>query len=362
MRFHRILATMICLWMLAIALTIAYRNPVWLLLPLLATLTNEILHRLTGCEWLFPSSNRTEIFYDMSIVPTRADTDQNYSEGYYPDDNYDGFTPREAENNKFAKILELLGAKEGDTILDMGCGVCPFELYCKERNIHMIGFTISSEQVKYCTERGVTSVLWDFGTFNEDFRGKVDHIVMLGSMEHLYTGAINFEDSYKKKAERMAEILEMSRAYFKPDGKPHRIFYSGLHINPATIHDWGWQVVERTHGGTLQCNSPDLDMKASATMAGMQTIYQRDATKDYYMATVLDRNHFGNPGNVYAKGSQMLLATSLVYPMAFYQWMYYVYGYWMWMFDGRAHTYGSSFGLECEAKRPATLWWFVFET
>jgi hypothetical protein len=332
----------------------------WLFVVFLFSILNEVLFFMTNTDYL-TASERTEIFYDISVIPTRDTTDENYSEGYYPDDNYD-ISPRQAENNKFDKILELLGAKEGDTILDLGCGVCSFEKYCRTKKINMVGFTLSSEQVIFCEEQGCQAVIWDFNHFNKEFQGKIDHIIIMGSSEHIYTGGMHFEKSFEKKKKVMVNILRNCKKYFKKDGKQHRIFYSGLHINPKTIGSFGWHVIERTYGGTMQCNTPKLDIVASAKDAGLTPIFKRDATKDYYMATLLDNNHFGNPIDIHSRVSKTLLVLSFVYPPLLYHWIYYVFGYWMWMFDGKTHIHnGNPFTLAPMEERPATLWWCVLE-
>lgn len=359
MKLNKIIITYIILWIISIIGFLKTKDPKWLFIVFIFTFINEIGVLIMNRDFL-TASERTEIFYDISVIPTRKDTDQNYSEGYYPNNDF-SITPRQAENNKFDKILELLGAKEGDTLLDLGCGVCSFEKYCHQKHINMIGLTLSSEQVVYCQEQGCEAVLWDYTKLNEKFQGKIDHIVILGSSEHVHTGSMHVQSSFLKKKHVMADLLNICKQYFKRDGKKHRIFYSGLHINPDTIGSFGWHIMERTYGGTLQCNTPQLDIRSSAQEAGLTTIFSRDATMDYYMATVLDENHFGNPIEVHGNVSKTLFALSFLYPPLFYHWIYYVFGYWMWMFDGKIHTDRSNFSLGSIEERPATLWWCLFE-
>ena len=361
MKINQTILVYTILWLFSLLMHQSTKNTSWLLLVYFLSALNELIQWLWDRDYLNKAPDRTEIFYDLATIPTRDQTDQNYSEGYYPDDDY-SISPRQAENNKFAKILELLGAKPGDTILDLGCGVCPFEAFCKDRGINMVGMTLSSEQVKYCSERGANSIVWDYTKFNEKFRGKFDHVVIMGSSEHVYVGGMQFYRSFVTKKKLMARILRQCKGYFKKDGGHHRIFFSGLHLNPKTVGSWGWHVLERTYGGTLQLSSPELDIEASANEAGLKTLYRRDATKDYYMATVLDKNHFGNPGPMLGTASTLLLLMSAIYPLGVYYWVYLTFGYWMWMFDGKTHMCGKNdFSLASVDKRPATLWWAVFE-
>lgn len=361
MQFNGIIITYVILWLTSILFNMEYSNLGAILLPYTVTALNEIAYAVSGAD-LFDARDRTEIFYDISSIPTRfGKVNHNYSEGYYPDEDY-SINPREAETNKYAKILDLLGAKEGDTILDMGSGMCPFEVYCKERGIRMIGLTLSSEQVDACKDKQVSAERWDFTAYNEKFKGRIDHIVIMGSPEHIYTGGPLQVQSYTKKHTAMKDLFEMSKSYFKNDGRPHRIFYSGLHLNPSYMSSFGVFVLERMFGATLQLNTSTLDIVSSGKNAGYNVIYKRDATRDYYMATVLDRQHFGNPVSICSKTSFQLLLLSAIYPLGIYMWLYYVCGLWMWMFDGNFHKDSSTFSLKSMDDRPCTLWWCVLET
>lgn len=362
---NRVVQVLMVVWTAAITLSVWTGNPAYLLLPIVVFAINEVGYCIAGFDML-PSSDRTEMFYDISAVATLFHgTSHNYSEGYYKtEEDYQKLTPQEAEDQKFEKILELLGAKPGDTILDLGCGMGSFERFCAKRGYKMIGFTLSSEQRDFCQSVNVIAEVWDFRCFNEKYRHKIDHIVMMGSSEHIYTGPGSQWDSYTKKKTVVSDFLKDARDYFrKDDDRPHRIFYSGLHLNPCFCKSFGWHVMDRTYGATLFLNDPAMNIVATATDAGYRSVYQRDATKDYFMATVLDTKHFGNPIRLHGISSIALIIGMFIYPLLFFMWLYYILGVWMWMFDGRFHLWPKNppFTLKKPSERPATLWWCVFE-
>jgi SAM-dependent methyltransferase len=325
---------------------------------------------------VFPSGDITENFYDLSILPTRyGSVDHNYSEGYYRPataspwgdadpanivgDDYT-ISPSQAERNKFDVILKSLGAAPGDTILDCGCGTCSFGEYCRTRGIHVIGLTLSNEQVKLCHTKGVEAYHFDHEVYHPELMGRVDHVLVLGSSEHIDTGPHRDIMSYARKCRAMTDMLVCVSRYFSHTGREHRLFYSGLHLNPAYCDAWELVVLERAYGGTLMLNTPACDIQRAAEDASFTTVYRRDSTREYFLATALNENHFGNPSSPASAAMIALLAIGLVYPYALYMWVYYIFGLWMWMFDGRLHLHGADdFTLGTEQERPLTLWWYV---
>jgi hypothetical protein len=266
-------------------------------------------------------------------------------------------------NAKFDRIFTLLGAREGDTLLDMGCGVCPLGAYAKTRGIHVIGMTYSTEQVTDCRAKGLETYAVDYTKFYAPLEGKIDHIIIMGSSEHLNTGSSGRMATYERKHDLMVHVFQDCVRYFKKDGRPHRVFYSGLHISPKWSGSWGVHILERAYGGTLQLDTVDCDITSAAHLAGFESVYSRDATYDYYMATIMDPHHFGHSIPVFCRTSAYLFLLSVVYPHLLYVAIYYWLGYWMWMFDGNIHPYRNrkySFASSRE-DRPCTLRWEVFE-
>jgi SAM-dependent methyltransferase len=312
---------------------------------------------------IFPSKDITAHFYDLSMLPTYFGMVQrNYSEGYYPDGDYT-ISPDKAEQNKFDKILELLGARPGDIILDMGCGTGTFGSYCKSKNIQVIGMTLSEAQRSICASQGLETYVMDFTVFHPRFVNKVDHVVILGSSEHIEGGPLHKDTSFKNKYSKMMKVLDYCKKYMRSDLRPHRVFYSALHMNDNEFNKkWQSYVLQRAYGGTFMHNSPRWSIQHAGESLGYETRLIRDSTKEYYLATVLDPSHFGNPSCWYSPLMVGLLMFTLVYPFSIYMYIYAVCGLWMWMFDGKLHfCHNKNYTLQEESKRPCSLVWYVGE-
>lgn len=359
------IAVLIVLWCAAISITIVLRQPLCLFLPYLVFSVNEIAYYYSGCS-LFPSQDITAHFYDLSMIPTYLGMVQrNYSEGYYPDDDYT-ISPKQAENNKFDKILELLQAKAGDVILDMGCGTGTFGEYCAGKNIRVIGMTLSHEQREICISKGIETYVADYTRYHSFLKGKVDHFVLLGSSEHLDGGPFNDPQSYVNKFEKVKHVFGLCKRYARDmDGRRNRIFYSALHMNDANsafAKSWEAHIMQRTFGGTYMSNTKDISVQKAGEEQGIKTVLVRDSTKEYYLATALDETHFGTPCCWYSPLMLMLLLGTLIYPFCIYMYVYAVCGLWMWMFDGRLHfCHNKQYLLKDEKNRPCSLVWYVGE-
>ena len=360
-KMNQVIYIFLLLWILSIFFYCKYKKIIYLFIPYFIFIINEIFYLNYNID-IFCCKSRTSIFYDLASIPTTVlkITDVNYSEGYYYNDNYN-ISPREAENNKYERILELLNAKEGDNILDLGCGNGSLGKYAKTKGIKVVGSTLSNEQAKDCNDNGIETYVWDYTKYNPLFIDKFNHIVILGSPEHIPGGAPIYMSSYKNKYNNMVNLFNMLKLYLKKDSSS-KIFYSGLHINPKYKSSLGHWILDRTYGGTLQLNLEGYDIFRTAEYCEYKILHKEDVTKNYYMATVLDDKHFGQPIDPYGKCSFGLFVLGFIYPFAWYMLVYCIFGYWMWMFDGNIHTYyKKDFTLKSIDDRPATCWWGVFE-
>ena len=93
-----------------------------------------------------------------------------------------------AQELKYASMIDQMGAKPGDHVLEIGCGWGGFAEYAaKERGLHVTGLTISEEQFKYAQDRIVKAGLQDRVTFKlQDYRdekGTYDGIASIEMFE-----------------------------------------------------------------------------------------------------------------------------------------------------------------------------------
>jgi cyclopropane-fatty-acyl-phospholipid synthase len=92
-----------------------------------------------------------------------------------------------AQTAKYERILEQIGAKQGDSILEIGCGWGGFAETAARRGMRVTGVTISQQQLEYARarlERAGLSERVDF-QFRDyrDMEGRYDHIVSIEMIE-----------------------------------------------------------------------------------------------------------------------------------------------------------------------------------
>ncbi len=93
-----------------------------------------------------------------------------------------------AQIEKYSSLINQMGAKKGDHILEIGCGWGGFAEYAaKERGLKVTGLTISKEQLKYAEKRIKDAGLSDMVNFKlqdyRDERGKYDGIASIEMFE-----------------------------------------------------------------------------------------------------------------------------------------------------------------------------------
>ena len=119
-------------------------------------------------------------FYRLWLGPTMT----------YSSALYDGDTamPLEvAQTAKYERILSQLGAKSGDSILEIGCGWGGFAEAAARRGVRVTGVTISREQLEFARARleraGLAgNVDLQFCDYR-DIQGQYDHIVSIEMVE-----------------------------------------------------------------------------------------------------------------------------------------------------------------------------------
>ncbi|HEU4734136.1 MAG TPA: cyclopropane fatty acyl phospholipid synthase [Kofleriaceae bacterium] len=92
----------------------------------------------------------------------------------------------EAQDAKLDLICRKIGLAPGMRVLDLGCGWGGFAAYAAERyQVHVTGFTVSQEQVRYARERyphlPIEIRLDDY----RNATGSYDAVISIGLMEHV---------------------------------------------------------------------------------------------------------------------------------------------------------------------------------
>ena len=125
-----------------------------------------------------------ETHYDIGndLYEAMLDSRMTYTCGYWKDAK----NLEEAQEAKLELVCKKIGLKEGNRVLDIGCGWGSFAEYTAENyGVSVLGITVSKEQVKLARERckglDIKIELQDYREINEKF----DHIVSLGMFEHV---------------------------------------------------------------------------------------------------------------------------------------------------------------------------------
>ena len=99
----------------------------------------------------------------------------------------DGKPLEAAQTAKYERILEQIGAKQGDSILEIGCGWGGFAETAARRGIHVHAVTISPSQLAFARERLAAKGLDKLATVEfrdyRDVKGRYDHIVSIEMLE-----------------------------------------------------------------------------------------------------------------------------------------------------------------------------------
>ena len=102
-------------------------------------------------------------------------------------DGADGKPLEAAQIAKYDRILAQLGAKQGDSILEIGCGWGGFAETAARRGMRVTGVTISRQQLDFARARLERAGLADrvdlqFRDYR-DIEGRYDHIVSIEMIE-----------------------------------------------------------------------------------------------------------------------------------------------------------------------------------
>ena len=145
-----------------------------------------------------------EVHYDTGndLFERMLDKRLTYSCGYWKNaDNIDA-----AQEAKLDLVCRKIGLKQGQRVLDIGCGWGSFAGFAAERyGAEVFGVTVSKEQRKWVEDRyshlPVKVLVQDY----RELKGEYDHIVSIGMFEHV--GRKNYR-----------EFMQVAKRCLKPGG------------------------------------------------------------------------------------------------------------------------------------------------
>lgn len=143
--------------------------------------------------------------YDVGndLYQAMLDERLTYTCGYW---NQGAENLNQAQEAKLDLVCRKIGLKQGQKVLDIGCGWGSFAKFAAEKyGAEVVGVTVSKEQVKLgnkiCEGLPVEIRLQDYRDVNEKF----DHIISLGMFEHV--GKKNYK-----------VYMDMVKKNLKPEG------------------------------------------------------------------------------------------------------------------------------------------------
>lgn len=132
------------------------------------------------------SKAEIEFVYDdmdalwRACLGERADISAAFYDGDF------GKTLEQAQTDKHNWILERVGFKQGQLVIDIGCGWGPMLKAVKERGGEAFGITLSPKQVRACAKNGLIAQLMDWkDPYCKSLLGNCNSaVISIGAFEH----------------------------------------------------------------------------------------------------------------------------------------------------------------------------------
>jgi cyclopropane-fatty-acyl-phospholipid synthase len=183
-------------------------------------------------------------FYRLWLDPTMS-----YSSALY--EGQSGKSLEAAQTAKYDRILAQIGAKQGDSILEIGCGWGGFAETAARRGMRVTAVTISKEQLEFARERLERAGLADrvelqFRDYR-DIEGSYDHIVSIEMIEAV--GERYWPDYFAMLKRHVApggsalvQAIVIADDFFetyrsRPDFIQTYIFPGGMLLSPQRLGD-----------------------------------------------------------------------------------------------------------------------------
>lgn len=143
-------------------------------------------------HWMRPNSRRgsqqnIEAHYDLGndFYSLWLDASMTYSSARFDLAQSDDMTL--AQDAKYQRMLDMVGARTGDQVLEIGCGWGGFAEYAARQGVRVHGITLSPSQLRFARERIEAAGLSHLASFAlcdyRDIQGKFQHIVSIEMLE-----------------------------------------------------------------------------------------------------------------------------------------------------------------------------------
>lgn len=137
--------------------------------------------------------------YDVSsdFFALFLDASMTYSCAIFEDPSTDGEPLESAQERKLELICSKLALREGERVLDVGCGWGSFPIHAAvHHGVHVVGITLSAPQVAVARERAAAAGVGDrveirVADYREVRDERFDAIASIGMVEHVGTSQLD---------------------------------------------------------------------------------------------------------------------------------------------------------------------------
>lgn len=216
----------------------------------------------------------------------------DYTEGYY---RGDATLPHEqAQQNQINFLLDQIECRAGSRILEIGCGNGKLLEEVRRRGATGVGVTISPQQVRYCTERGLDVYRLNYRDISEGWNGQFDAVVANGSVEHF----VQPEDAAAGRADEIyREFFAICHRVLDPNSRSRKLINTTIHFrnvdvapNDLLSSPWSFRYgSDRFHCSLLAHGFggyyPSLGQLHRCAWPYFSLLRERDATYDYHLTS-----------------------------------------------------------------------------
>jgi cyclopropane-fatty-acyl-phospholipid synthase len=188
-------------------------------------------------------------FYENVLGPSMT-----YTCACYPDESA---TLEAAQENKYRLVFEKLRLKEGDRLLDIGCGWGGMVRYAARRGVRVIGATLSRRQAEWAQrairDDGLEALAEvRFSDYRDVPETGFDAVSSIGLTEHI--GVRNYPTYFRGIRDRLREGgLLLNHSITRPD---NRVRSTGAFIDRYVFPDG-----ELTGSGTIIASAQDAGLE-----------------------------------------------------------------------------------------------------